>query len=167
MGPAKGNIVGGNNRHPWGVIRQVYTNGLCWSSNVPPSGSEVTYADRPRGRRVNGPGGGGIGKQVSVETDGDSEHFRKADEATGPRIQEDKDQDTKTTEATDEIQLTSLAYSERLVESLLSGESLSKIEHRECLRRSSRDKQDIKKKRAEAQIDREKRSENNKGRLWL
>ena len=72
-----------------------------------------------------------------------------------------------TTEATEEIQLTSLAYSERLVESLLSGESLSKIEHRECLRRSSRDKQDIKKKRAEAQIDREKRSENNKGRLWL
>ena len=71
------------------------------------------------------------------------------------------------TEAADKSHQTSLACIKRLVESLLTVEALSTIDHRACVRRIIRDGQDFKEEREEYQLDREKRNDNNKGRLRL
>ena len=47
------------------------------------------------------------------------------------------------------------------MESLLTGEALFIVEHRACARRGNREE------REEAQLSREKRSKNNRGRLWM
>ena len=70
-------------------------------------------------------------------------------------------------EKTEEIHRNLLACSKRLVEYLLTGEALSNINHRACVRRSIRNRQEIKYDREEAQLDREKCNKNNKVRLRL
>ena len=40
----------------------------------------VSNVNRPRVRRTNGPGGGGLGKQVSDKTTGTGEHLREDEE---------------------------------------------------------------------------------------
>ena len=70
-------------------------------------------------------------------------------------------------EAADKSYRTLQVCCERLVEYLLTGEALSTEEHRACVRRGSRNGMDWKKDREEAQLVRELRNENNRGRLRL
>ena len=80
--------MGRYNRDPREFRSQVSADGLRWSSDVATSGVTVHHADRPGGRIIHGPSGGGLGKQVSAETTGTGDPLREDEEATGSRSQE-------------------------------------------------------------------------------
>ena len=65
MGPPKGPGVGGDHRYPRKVRSQVSVDVLLCTSDVAPSRLVVPHIDHPGGRRIHGPGGGGLYKQVS------------------------------------------------------------------------------------------------------
>ena len=53
------------------------------------------------------------------------------------------------------------------MESLLTGEALSTSKHRACVQKSSREKRENKEEREEAQLNKKKRIETNKGQQRL
>ena len=74
--PSEGEGVGGYHRDLQEVCSQLSADGSCWSSDVSPIGVEIPHADRTGGKIVYGPGGGGIGKQVSSKNYRTGEHIR-------------------------------------------------------------------------------------------
>ena len=93
--PSKGEGVCRDHRNSLEVNSQISADGICLSSDIAPSGVEVPHADRPRGRRVHGPSGGGIGKQDPSKHSSTVEHIREGEEDTGHISQEVRAQDPK------------------------------------------------------------------------
>ena len=87
--------MSGDHRYSREVLSNVSTDYLRRTINVAPDGVAVLHADCPRGWRIHGPGGGGLGKQVSSKTNGTGENLRDSEESTGPRSQERRAWDTE------------------------------------------------------------------------